>query len=186
MYLPLDSFLKMLLREKMRNRGLEHLMNFYIDAYKDQLFFIKENELKLKVICPKELVLKRTIQLPSPDFYKKMPESYYSYKKEFRGNIQRLRRDFESWRTDYSKISKMLVEGDNLVLQIRTCSDELKKFALLFYNAGTFKLERTIYTDDYLLAAKDGKYYFFANGHPSLDDDTDECIINIYSFIDTK
>ena len=67
---------------------------------------------------------------------------------------------------------------------MRTCEAKLKKFALLFYNAENFKLERTIFTNDLLLGAKDGKYYFYANGDPGRDEEAEEFIIHIYSFGD--
>ena len=38
----------------------------------------------------------------------------------------------------------------------------------------------------YFLASRDGKYYFYANGKPGLDDETGECIINFYSFVEEK
>jgi hypothetical protein len=79
----------------------------------------------------------------------------------------------------YSRINYVLVSGKSLVLQIRTCNDKMKKFALLFYNAETFKLENTVFTSDLLLGAKDGKFYFAAGGDPGRDHENDELVINI-------
>jgi hypothetical protein len=74
------------------------------------------------------------------------------------------------------------VDGDYLVVQIRTCRDDMKKFALLFYSAKTFKLEKTVFLNDFLLGARAGKFYFFANGNPGRDEDTEEIVINVYAF----
>jgi hypothetical protein len=95
--------------------------------------------------------------------------------------------DVETWATGYSSITEAAVDGNWLVVQVRTCSTKEKKFALLFYNVeNNFKLEKTVFTDDFLLDVKDGKYYCFANGDPGRDDDTDQCIINIYAWEKTK
>jgi hypothetical protein len=86
-----------------------------------------------------------------------------------------------------SSITEAAVDGNWLVVQVRTCSAKEKKFALLLYNVeNNFKLEKNVFTDDFLLDVKDGKYYCFANGDPGRDDDTDQCIINIYSWEKTN
>ena len=69
-----------------------------------------------------------------------------------------------------------------MVLQVRTCSKELKKFAMLFYNVDTLKLEKTVFTDGFFIGARDGKYYFYHNGNPGRDEGVDECIIDVYAF----
>jgi hypothetical protein len=177
--------LKDLLITKHRQGTNYHDMSRYLVGYKtDRVFFLKENELKVSLISSKTLDVVKEINLEVPSFYKKMPDNFYTFKKY--PQVKDYLVDLENWATGYSRISKVLVEGNYLVLQIKTCSDKLKNYALLFYNADTFKLEKTIFMDDYLLGARNGKYYFFANGDPGLDENTDECIINIYSFKDTK
>jgi hypothetical protein len=143
-----------------------------------------ENELKVYVVSTKTLEIIKEVQLEIPPFYKKMPESFYAWK-EYKDRSE-LPLDIEKWDMGYSSIQGIAVDGNYLVVQIRTPVEKMKKFALLFYNAETFKLERTVFLDDYLLDVKDGKYYCYANGNPGRDENTDECIINIYSFEEKK
>jgi hypothetical protein len=113
-------------------------------------------------------------------FYKKMPENYFMMPKP--GDSRSFMGVIEDWKTTYSRITEAAIEDSYLVLQIRTCNKKQKKFAMLFYNVDTLKLEKTIFTDDFFIGARDGRYYFYANGNPSRDEGTDECIINIYAF----
>lgn len=175
---PLKSLIKI-------DYGKDHqyiLMQNFVDSYKtDTVFFMFANQLKLYVVSASKLEVIKTLHLEMPAFYKKMPESFYTSKK-YKNAMKGLRLDVETWQTGYSEIQDMVVQNGQLVVQIRTANEEMKKFALLFYNADTFKLEHTEMTDDYLLDARDGKFYMFENGDPGLDEDTDSCIINIYSF----
>jgi hypothetical protein len=162
-------------------------MDFYIavhETQKNRAFVLAENELKTYEISTKQLKVLKEWDLEVPKFYKKMPEDFYNMKqyesqiggsRTFLGNIHH-------WKISYSRITKIAVEGGYLVIQTRTCSDELKKFALLFYDINTLKLEKTFFIDDFFIGARDGKYYFYANGNPGLDEDIDECVINIYAF----
>jgi hypothetical protein len=161
-------------------------MTYQVAGYKsDRVFFMAENELKVYVVSTKTLEITKEVQLETPPFYKKMPEDFYAWK-EYKDIARELMIDVETWDMGYSSIQEIVVDGNYLVVQIRTPVDKMKKFALLFYNAETFKLERTVFLDDYLLDVKDGKYYCYANGNPGRDDNTDECIINIYSFEEKK
>jgi len=114
-------------------------------------------------------------------FYKKMPEDFYIWKK-YNGNFSSALKDWDMWKTSYSRIIHANISKNWLVLQIRCFKPQNTKFALLFYNTKTFKLERTILINDRLLGIRDGKYYFYANGDPKYDEEADECIIKIYSF----
>ncbi len=155
---------------------------YFLLPHRDRILYLVENRLAVKVISPVELVVLEEIPLKAPGFYKKMPDDFFLNKKEH-GDAQSLLKDTEHWKTSYSAITKATVEGSHLVVQLRTCTDKLKKFALLFYDIDHhFKLVRTVFIDDLFLGSKDGKYYFFANGNPGWDDDTDACIINIYRF----
>ena len=107
-----------------------------------------------------------------------MPDNFYVWKK-YNNPKDNILNDIESWNMGYSKITNALVDGKYLIIQIRTCNTDLKKFALLFYNANNFKLEKTFFTDDFLMGVKNGKLYCFSNGDPGRDDDTDKCVINI-------
>ena len=158
-----------------------HEMNYYVAAYKDQVLFLVENEMKVHVVGLKDLSIKKEVNLETPGFYKKKPDEFYSPKGKT-GAGKNYLSVLEHWKTSYSRINKVIVEDSFLLLQVRTCSEKLKRFALLFYNAGNFKLEKTIYTDDLLLGVKEGKYYFFAGGDPGRDEEAEDFIINVYSF----
>jgi len=157
-------------------------LKHFLAAYKGNVFFLSENELKVHLIPIKDLEVKRVVDLQIPSFYRKMPPDFYMLNDSHVDAPDVFVRDLEKWQTEYSRIHKVLVEGDYLVLQMRTCDPKLKKFALLFYNADTFKLEKTILTNDYLLGARNGRYYFFANGDPGRDEEAEDLIIHIYSF----
>lgn len=148
------------------------------------VIYLPENELKLSVISSEKLVMIKEVDLEIPSFYKPMPKDFYIFKK-YNNPKDNFSLDIETWATEYSSITEVAVDGKFLVVQVRTCSDEMKKFALLFYNVEkNFKLERTEFTNDFLLDIKDGKYYCFANGNPGRDEDTDECKIKIFSLIE--
>ncbi len=176
------TLLKDLVHKTFKGPNRFYLMKYYVIGYKtDRVFFLAENELKVTLISAKTLEPVKEVNLEIPSFYKKMPDDFYSWNKEKQQN-ENFNLVLENYAMGYSGINNSLVEGKYLVVQMRTCNPKLKKFALLFYNADSFKLEETIFIDDFLLGAKDGKYYFFANGDPSRDENTYECIINIYSF----
>lgn len=175
------NLLKQLIKKRVESPIQFQNMKYYIEGYKtDKVFFLAENELKVVVVSSKSLEIVKEVQLETPNFYKKMPKDFYIFKKydDPRDNFQL---DIENWAVGYSRISNCIVDNDYLVLQIRTCSDKLKNYAILLYNAGTFKLESTIFIDDFLLGVKDGKYYFFAKGEPGRDHESEESIINIYT-----
>jgi hypothetical protein len=160
-------------------------MRYYVEAFgKDTVLFLAENELKAKVISSKTLDVNQEVNLEAPYFYKKKPEDFYKYRR-YEG-YDELNNDLEKWALGYSAITGAVFFQGKLILQVRTCSDKLKKFALLVYDTKTWKLESTFFINDLLLGSKDGKFYFFANGNPGRDDDTDDCIINIYSLIDSE
>ncbi len=156
-------------------------MAYHLTSFKNKIYYFREDRLAVKIVCPKKLEFEKEVPLEAPGFYKKMPENFYEAKR--RSDIK-ARKDSEHWKTGYSRINHALVEGDYLVLHIRTCNEKLKRYALLFYNASTFELEKTVYTDDWLLAAKNGRYYCYAGGNPRFDEaeDIETLKINVYSF----
>jgi hypothetical protein len=158
-------------------------LDYYIVGVDDRVFFLAENELKVKVIAADALKVIKEAPLKVPEFYKKMPADFYIFKR-YDDPSENFSRDIEHWKTSYSRITGVVVDGNNLVLQVRTCRDKLKRFALLFYNIDNFKLERTVFIDDFLLGAREGKFYCYANGNPGWDEGADQCIINIYGFKD--
>jgi hypothetical protein len=181
------KFIKDMVEEVFPKPYKYHKMDSYLALHKDKIYFLIENRLHVRLISPTELKVEREVQLETPDYYKPMPRDHYAYPEKFQmSSSQDLFKELELWKTSYSCIVNALIEGHWLVIQIRTCSEKLKRFALLFYNADNFKLERTIFTDDFLLASRDGKYYFFKNGNPSYDEEAEEAVINIYRFKDEK
>jgi len=179
--------LKQLIRKTFTTPNRFYEMQYHIAGYKtDRVFFLQANTLNVKIVSTKNLEIIKEVDLEVPGFYKKMPEDFYVFKK-YNNPKSNFLMDLETWATGYSSITEAAVDGNWLVVQVRTCSTKEKKFALLFYNIEkSFKLEKTVFTDDFLLDVKDGKYYCFANGDPGRDDDTDQCIINIYAWQTTK
>jgi hypothetical protein len=181
------KLIKDLLEKKIKTSDLMpylHLLFYYLEQYRGSLFFVSENEPQVTIISPQTLSVKREVRLAMPAFYKPMPAD--NYRSNAQLPIIELQKNFETWKTNYSRICRIAIDGDLLVLQIRTCAKGLKRFALLFYNAATFKLEDMVFTDDLLLGVKDGKYYLFANGDPVFDEDAADYIINIYRFMNKK
>ena len=156
-------------------------MDYFLELSGKRIFLMKENELKVFLIDPDEIKLLREITLEIPDFYKKMPPDFYTFKEPPAADMQFIK-TIENWKASYSSITGMAVENGYLAVQVRTCSDKLKKYAMLFYNAETFKLEKTFFSNDFFYGASKGKYYFYARGNPGYDEEAEECIINLYSF----
>jgi len=161
-------------------------MDHFIEIYKDRLFYLIENELKVTVIDPKGLSVLKELSLETPGYYKPMPQDFYIWKKYDKPG-ENIEKDMEQWKFSYSRIMKVEIEGNYLVLQFRIFGEKQKKFALLFYNAENFKLEKTVFTDDCFLGARNGEYYFYANGDPGFDEeDADKCTINVYRWQEEK
>ena len=104
--------------------------------------------------------------------------------KKYKTGILEFKKDIEKWYTQYSRINRVEVVGDKLVLQVRTCDEKLKKFALLVYRTDTFKHLDTILVDDLLVASRGEKLYFWQGGDPGLDENTEQAFIKIYKFKD--
>lgn len=175
--------LKSLVKKTYTSMNRFYEMPHHVIGYKSsRVFFLPANELNVTIISSTSLEVIANVSLKIPAFYKRMPSDYYAFK-DYNKAKTTFELDMETWAMGYSAITEVAVDGNFLVVQVRTCSDELKKFAILLYNIeNNFKLEKTFFTDDFLLDVKDGKYYCFANGNPGRDEDTDECIINIYSW----
>lgn len=156
------------------------LMDHHLAVHKSSIFLIVENELKVYEICPDRIAVIKETNLEVPPFYKKMPEDFYSFTL-YDSPGKDLMKDLEHWKVSYSRVTNAVVEDGYLVLQIRVFEDESKKFAMLFYNADTLKLEKTCFIDDYFIGSSNGNYYFFAHGNPGRDEGTDDLVINIYS-----
>lgn len=175
------NLLKILIKKTTFKPDQFHIIDYYVLKNKENVLFLNENKLNVKVISIDKLEIVNNIDLSAPNFYKKMPEDFYRWKK-YNGNVSNVKKDWDMWKTSYSRIIHANISENWLVLQIRCFNPQNTKFALLFYNTKSFKLERTILINDRLLGIRDGKYYFYANGDPKYDDEADECIIKIYSF----
>jgi hypothetical protein len=160
-------------------------LDYFLSLYKRRIVLMAENELKVFEIDADKIEVLRETVLEVPSFYIKMPQDFYIEKDSIKSK-RNLGLDVEKWKTSYSIITNTAVDNDYLVVQVRTCSDKLKKFALLFYKSDTFKLEKTFFIDDFLIGARNGIYYFYANGNPGYEEEADECIINLYSFTEKK
>jgi len=177
------KFIKNLIKKDITVSRSAHLMDYLLAEYKDKLFFIAEDEPIVRIIDPLAVDIKKEITLKMPDFYKPMPVEFYAYNpKDSMKNPLAIARQWADWKTGYTRINRVGIDGDHLVLQVRTCKKELGLFALLFYNAESFTLDRVVYTNDLLLDIKGGKFYMFANGNPGYDDEAGDYIVNIYQF----
>lgn len=174
------KFLEYLVAKKHSKLMRDYLMSGYLIPNGKTVYFLLENEPVVRVISTENLTVTKSVSLEVPGYYKKMPENFYVFERLDSPN--QLIKVLEKWKTGYSRITRALIEGKHLVIQFRTCDDEMKKFALLIYDKDTFKLQQTILTDDYLLASRDGRFYFYKNGEPKYDDEADETVIDIYKY----
>ncbi len=152
----------------------------FLDVYRDKLFFIRGNSLNVKIISSKRMVVEKEQQLQLPAYYKPMGEDCYIIPGKGHLSKNKFRDLITEWALSYSSMTKMLVHGKHLVIQIRTCNQKMKRFALLFYNAVTFKKEGELFSDDLLLAARDNRFYFYKNGDPYIDEDADTFDIQVF------
>jgi len=178
------NYLKNLLNESipteiLKTKNIVELRR-YILNYKDKIYYLVENDLKVNVISGRNLTEEGQFKLKLPDFYKKMPDDFFLMSKPGESFAEK-ELNMEHWLVSYSRITKTVVEKDWLIIQVRTCNPKLKRFSLLFYNAGNFNLEKTFFIDDLLLGAKDGKLYCYGDGDPGLDDEVVKTVIKIYS-----
>lgn len=171
-------------KKQMTHPVVYNLMNHYLaaDEKSHRVFYIREDQLLLTTLDAQTMNVLKTTNLEIPRAYQEMPEEFYTIEKVRAAGLK-LIQVINTWNMSYSSITKMLLHDNDLIIQIRTPAKGPKKFALLFYNKDSLKLEKNIPIDDLLLGAKDGKYYFYADGNPTLDDDTDACTIRIYQWI---
>jgi len=155
--------------------------HFAVDG--DHLFFLSQHEMKAYQISLNEIALEKTIEVKIPDFYVPMPKSFFVYKR-YEDNLGFVR-DIESWLTSYSAVTRMAVlQGGYLVIQVRTCNTNLKKFALLFYNIrNSFSLDKVFYMNDLLLAGRKDLLYCIHNGDPMEDEAANRLTIDVYQLI---
>lgn len=163
---------------------------FYIDYFvianrlRKELYFMSECELKIDIISPVELKVKRSVKLEKPKNYKPMPSHFYDRIKEPKPST--ILKNIETWKTSYSRIAKVAVYHDYLVLQLVNSEGNGKNYTLLFYKGQDFKLEKVIPIDDYFLGVHGDNLYFFAGGNPGYNEEVDKVGINIYILTEKK
>ncbi len=153
-----------------------YLSRTFIRRHKDRLFVVLEFSPTIYWLNCGEEEIRGKIGLKMPDFYIPMrnlpppPEGIISKR--------RLQEIYESWEGSYSRIEQIAMDGNYMILQIRTLKKP--KFALLFYDLKDFSLSKVYLVDDRLLGVKNGTFYFFANGNPGFDEEAGEIKIKIY------
>jgi len=161
------KFIKRLIRRKYKEPKRLNLMSFYLAEDKENVFFVGEDEPSVHIISKDTLQITRKIKLEVPKFYVPMPADFYSRTVRRHGgnfSIPEFYQAVERWKSAYSRITNALVDKRRFIVQMRTCSDDLPRFALLFYHLPTFGLEKVIFTNDFLLTSRSGKFYMFQNG----------------------
>lgn len=153
-----------------------------------ELYFMREYEMKITVISPGDMKVKRTVRLEKPKHYTPMPSHFYQrIKTDPRG--PGVLKKIETWKTGYSRINEADCYGDYLVLQLVNCRENGKNYMLLFYKfykGADFKLEKVVPTDDLFLGVHGDKLgdklYFFAGGNPGYNEGVDRVGIHIYRY----
>ncbi len=153
-------------------RGVIYLFPQLV-TYGEKLLVVLDYELKVNEIDPVKDEVIREIDLEKPAFFKK-PVNLWRY---IAGQFSP--RKFQEWRLSYHRVTALEVAGEKLVLQVRTCSEESERFALLFYRLSDYQLEEVVMGNDLLLGYRDGFYYFLEGGDPG-DDDVEELKILLY------
>jgi len=174
------DFLKNMIIIEIKKNQRKYMMDRFVMAYNNQVFFISENIPFVHIISADTLEEIDQIQLELPDFYKTMPKDFYSHEGAYK-SFNEFMLDSDYWKTYYSIITKAIINEGNLIIQIRTCDKKRKKFAVLFYSADSFKLNKILFINDLLLGADKNYYYFYANGDPMFDEEADKSEIHVFS-----
>ena len=179
------KFIKRILPEVLPEPNRCHLSKSYVCQYDDNIYFLIESRMAVDVIDPQKLEQKKRVPLETPAFYKPMPDDFFKVQKNPQvgpGSAQAFRAEMARLRTGYSRIAAAEVVNDFLIVQLRTCREDMKNYVLLFYDAKTFKLKQTIPTEDFLMTSSGDKLYFFKGGHPTYDDVEDTAFV-IYQVV---
>lgn len=153
--------------------------DYFLESTKECLYLMVEDELKLYQLPHSNFDRGSARPLPQPREYIPIPPDFYRFKQTKDGGKD-LFMDLNRWKTSYSAITYFSVEGDRLIVQIRTPS-QAQKFMLLLYDLKTHTLKSSYPVNDLFLGIKDGILYFYRNGDPNLDEDADTFVINLYT-----
>ncbi|HPB59817.1 MAG TPA: hypothetical protein PK266_07175 [Candidatus Saccharicenans sp.] len=165
---------KLLYREFPQNY-YAHLIRSFIRKKDDRFYVMIETEPKIYELDPEKLKITKEIKLKTPANF--VPAKEGTFLKRPDKPTPYL---YEEWELSYSRVEKFLISKDYLIVQIRNPMEQQGRFELLFYNPGSFVLEKSLFINDVLLAEKNGFYYFLENGDPGLDEEADKLVINIY------
>jgi hypothetical protein len=179
------NWVKSLLSEMGLKPGRQYEIARFLIPFKDYVLYLKQNELKIYYISVRNLEVEKAVNLVPPSFYKPMPKDFYA-RKDYKGNHREYLLDLETWATNYSAITKAVIyQNDCLMVQVRNCSKEGGKFALLLYDLkNNCSYKGYIFLNDLLLAEKNGIIFCYSGGNPGLDDEAKETQINIYKIIE--
>lgn len=165
----------------LKNRSKRYyLMGSYMVNKGDRIFFTAEHLPEITIISSKSDQIISKKRLKMPHYYIPIPEDCFALKLKKRLSLANIDKIFAEWRMNYSRIVNVKVCGDYLLVQIRTCRQNQKTFALLFYDMEKFELHNTFFTDHLLVASKNSTLYFLNQGNPRIDDEAGDMIILLY------
>jgi hypothetical protein len=171
------SFLTSLVNLPAEKGKSHNLIDNFMRQDGSRLYFLIQDKLEVFIIDAAKAALQRTVTLERPSFYKELPEdAYFRNKSKLTGFEERL----VSWRLSYSAITNTILTEHSLVVQLRTMTPRMKRFALLFYDRDDFTLKEIHETDDLLVVNYGPRLYFIRGGMPGIDDDAGEFTVDIY------
>lgn len=119
----------------------------------------------------------KKINLPMPSTYKPIKQ-YLKFEKY---SLTNLIKAFETWETSYSRIDNFLVTSKDIIIQFRIPDNKEARFCLAHFDKNNFKLKDIYFTNDLLLAEKNGIFYFLEGGDPGLDGEGSCITIKLFS-----
>jgi hypothetical protein len=152
------------------------LLSVHVRRAAEKLWIMLESEPLLYIFSCRDDKVENTVQLPVPEFYRPIKD-YWPF---VRDPLSKIKVDYEKWLLSYSRIENIRITDNHLVVQVRTANQALPKFAMIFYKLSDYSMDGVYLTGDYFLAERKGRYYFFKDGNPGLDEDANS--INILVF----
>jgi len=180
----LGHFVKELVKINRDRVYRTYLMDYFLVFDENNIYFLAEDQLTVHIIKRNSLTYHKKIELDHPDYYRGIPDGFYSSERRIHPDCIESRKLLARWKTEYSAITKVLIFDGHFGIQIRTADKKLKRFALILYKSGTFRKVKELFGNDLLLAVKSGKFYFLKGGDPAFDDEFEDFTIDIYGFTD--